>query len=129
MHPVRVRNFKQTLLQEGRCTVSNHTIALHLSETQTTVTRTTFDGLSGEDLKRSTCTSVDLVVDHMPQTLVVSWTQENLCSELSAGMTVVHNLKTTLLEIGSLKEIRDLIDSNATERSGIALLRVDSANL
>jgi hypothetical protein len=41
-----IRNVKQSLLQESRGTVSDHTIALHLSETQTTITCSTFHRLT-----------------------------------------------------------------------------------
>ncbi|KAH0356971.1 hypothetical protein KCU81_g743, partial [Aureobasidium melanogenum] len=56
-----IRNIKQSLLQESRGTVSDHTIALHLSETETTVTCSTFDRLTSQDLGRTTGTSVNLV--------------------------------------------------------------------
>lgn len=129
MDPVRIRDFKQTLLEESRRTVRNHTIALHLSETETAVTRTTLDRLSGEDLGRSTCACVNLVIDHMPQTLVVCWTQEDLGSHLPTCVAIVHDLETALLEIGLLQKIGDVVDGDTTEGSRIAFLRVDRANL
>jgi hypothetical protein len=47
----------------------NKATDLHLSESQTTVSRTTLDRLTGQDLNRSSGSGVDLVVDHMFQTL------------------------------------------------------------
>lgn len=79
----RVGDIKQTLLQEGAGTVRNHTITFHLSETQTTVTGSTFHRLPGQNLCRSTGTGVDLVVDHVAQTLIVRWSQEHLRNQLA----------------------------------------------
>jgi hypothetical protein len=74
-----IRNFKQTLLEEGGCSVGNHTITFHFSESQTTISGTTFDGLSSHDLNGTTSSGVDLVVHHVTESLVVRWSEEYLC--------------------------------------------------
>jgi hypothetical protein len=55
MQAVRVACLEQTLLEEPSDTVRDHTVALHLSdsEPQTTVTTTTLDWLAREGLHRS----------------------------------------------------------------------------
>lgn len=57
-----IADIKKTLLQEGRRSVRNHTVTFHFSETQTSISSTTFDRLTGEDLQRSSGSSVNLVV-------------------------------------------------------------------
>jgi hypothetical protein len=43
-------------------------------------------------LKWTSGSTVDLIVDHVLQTLVVSWTKEDLCVHFASGVTVVHHL-------------------------------------
>jgi hypothetical protein len=87
--------------------VRDHAIALHLSETQTTVAGTTFDGLTGKDLQGTAGTGVDFVVDHVAETLVVGWSEEDLGGELLAGVAVVHDFEATLLEAVVLEDVGD----------------------
>lgn len=75
-----IRNLEETLFQESSSTVRNHTITLHFSETQTTISGTTFDGLARHDLNWASGTRVNLVVHHVAQTLVVCRTEEDLRS-------------------------------------------------
>ena len=49
MTTVRIRYFKESLIQELCCTMRNHAVALHLTETKTTVT---------EDIKKATTISI-----------------------------------------------------------------------
>lgn len=100
----------------------NHTIALHLSEPQTTVTTTTLDRLTREDLYRPTGTRVDLVVHHMLETLIVSWAEVDLRLQLASGVAMVHNLQTSRLVTLLAKELRDGLDSEVRERRRIALV-------
>src|SRR6478735_5512733 len=90
-----IRHLKQTLLQESSGTVSDHTITFHFSESETTITSTTLDRLSGHDLNWTTSTSVNLVVHHVTKTLVVGRSEEHLSTELSSSVTVVHDLETS----------------------------------
>ena len=67
--------------------------SFHFSKSEATVPGTTLAGLPNEDLKRSSGPAVDLVVDHVLQTLVVGRAQEDLSVHLPAGVTVVHHLE------------------------------------
>jgi hypothetical protein len=42
-----VTDFKETFLEKSSCTMRNHAITFHLSETQPTITRPTLHGLAG----------------------------------------------------------------------------------
>ena len=129
VHAESVRNVEETLLEEGGGTVRDHAITFHLSETETTVTSTTFDRLTGQDLKRATGTGVDLVVDHVAETLVVGWAEEDLGGELLAGVTVVHDLETALLEAVVLEDVGDGCESDIGERRGVTFLATESTDL
>ncbi|KAH3688247.1 hypothetical protein WICPIJ_000772 [Wickerhamomyces pijperi] len=60
-----IRGFHQSFLHERSSTMGNHTITFHFTETQPTITRSTLDRLSCQDLHRTTGTSMDLVVHHV----------------------------------------------------------------
>ena len=51
-HHVRVRRIEETLAHELRRAVGNQHITLHFSQTKTTVTRTTFQGLTRKALRK-----------------------------------------------------------------------------
>lgn len=87
VHPERVGHVQQSLLEEGTRAVRDHAIALHLSEAETTVAGTTFYRLAGQDLGGATGAGVDLVVDHVAETLVVGWAEEDLGGHLLAGVS------------------------------------------
>ena len=91
MQAVCITSVKQPLLQERRHTVRNHTIALHLSEPQSTVPRATLHRLPRQNLHRSSSTRVDLVVDHVLQALIVRWAEVYLRLEFATGVSVVHD--------------------------------------
>ena len=92
MDTIGIGDLEETLLEELRSAVSDLTIALHLTESQTSVTRTTLHGLSVEDLNGTSSSRVDLVVDHVLETLVVGWSEEHLRVDLAACEPVVHDL-------------------------------------
>jgi hypothetical protein len=52
---------------------------------------------------------VNFIVDHMLQTLVVSWSEEDLCVHLSTSEAAVEHLVSSLLIFVLVKNIRDLI--------------------
>ena len=76
----------------------NHTVTLHLTKAQTTVTRTTLDRLASENLYWTTSTTVDFVIHHVLQALVVRWTKVYLCLELATRVSIIHDLETARLE-------------------------------
>ena len=81
-------------LDELRSPVSNLAIALHLAEAKAALPRSAFHGLPDEDLDRPPGPRVDLVVDHVLQTLVVRRSKEDLCVHLLARVAAVHHLVT-----------------------------------
>ena len=78
VHSVGVAHFEEAFSQELRGTVRNLTIALHLTEAQTSVARSSLHRLPVEDLDGTAGTRVNLVVDHVLESLVVSGTKEDL---------------------------------------------------
>lgn len=129
VHAESVRDVEETLLEEGGGAVRDHAITFHLSETKTTVTCTTFDWLTRQDLQRTTSAGVDLVVNHVTETLVVGWAKEDLGGELLAGVTVVHDFETTLLEPVVLEDVGDGCEGDIGERRGVAFLATESTDL
>ena len=117
-----VAHVEQALFEERGSAVRDHAIALHFSESQPTISRTTFDWLAGEDLQWSARTGVDFVVDHVSQTLVVCRTQEDLCCEFLACVAVVHDLEAALLVAEVLQDLADGGDRDFGERRSVAFL-------
>ena len=70
VHRVAVADFDETLLQEASSAVRYHAVTLHLSESEAAVSRSTFSGLSSQDLNRASASRVHLVIDHVLQPLV-----------------------------------------------------------
>lgn len=86
---VGVTGIEKTLLEEGGDAMRDHTIALgekhksadstqeehvshlHLSKTKATITTPTFDGLSGQNLYRTSRSRVNLILHHMLQSLII----------------------------------------------------------
>jgi hypothetical protein len=95
MDSKRIADIEQPLLQETRRPMSNHAITFHLPETKATISRTTLHRLASQDLRWAAGASVDLVVNHMAQTLVVSRAEEDLGYELAPGVPVVHDFEAT----------------------------------
>lgn len=116
-----VRSIVETLAKEVSDSVGNHAISLrkrdkriqskapghvrqwraegtylHLSETKTSIAGPTLDGLTGEDLDGSAGAGMDLVGNHVLETLVVRRAEVDLGSELAARVTVVHDLEAGL---------------------------------
>ena len=56
VHSIAVTHIEETLLEESGRTVTNHAVTLHLSESETSVSRTTLCRLASQDLSRSTTT-------------------------------------------------------------------------
>lgn len=129
MQPVSITSLEQTLLQECRHTVRYHAITLHLSETETTVSTTTFHRLTSEDLHWATSTRVDLVVDHVLETLVVRRAEVDLRLELAAGVAVVHDLEATRLVALLAENLRDGLDGEVGEWCRVTLVSDDSSDL
>ena len=61
---------------------------------------------------------VNFIVDHMLQTLVVSWSEEDLCVHLSTSEATIEYFVTSLLIFVLVENIGDLILSVTTEDKG-----------
>lgn len=66
-----IRDLEESLFEKSAGTVSDHTIAFHLPETKTTISSTTLNRLASENLDRSSGPSMNLVVNHMSEALVI----------------------------------------------------------
>jgi hypothetical protein len=75
----------------------DHAITFHFSETETTISGPTFDRLPCQDLNWSPGSGMDLVVDHVAETLIVRRAQEDLSNKLPTGVAIIHDLKSARL--------------------------------
>ena len=78
-------------------TMGDHAITLHLSESQASISASTFSRLLVQILKFSSSSGMNLVVDHMSQSLVVSRSDEDLGFELLTSERIEHDLNQTEL--------------------------------
>jgi len=108
--------------------VGDHAVTLHLTETQATVTRTTLHRLPRQDLHWSTCPSMDLIINHVLETLVVGGPDEDLSLELPTRVPIVHDFEAALLVSALLEEVGDGFDSDVGEGGGVSLLSSEGAN-
>ena len=88
----RITDIHQALLREDRSTVRDEAVALHLTDTQTTITRPTLAGLTSERDNRTATTRMLLVNYHVLQPLVMRRTHEDLHLHHLARLSVVHDL-------------------------------------
>lgn len=72
---------------------------------------------------------MDLVVDHVFETLVVCWTKVNLRLQLATGVAVVHDLESTGLVALFPKDLGDRIDSEVGEWRSVTLVSDDGGHL
>eukprot|EP00123_Amoebidium_parasiticum_P018025 comp24071_c0_seq1/m.43308 comp24071_c0_seq1/g.43308 ORF comp24071_c0_seq1/g.43308 comp24071_c0_seq1/m.43308 type:complete len:370 (+) comp24071_c0_seq1:731-1840(+) len=130
VHTVLVTAQEHALLEEVGRTVGDHAIALHLTEAQTTLTRTTLGRLTGQVLCGAACSRVDLVVHHVLQALVVRQGQEHLGVDLAPSVPVVHHLVAAQVVAVLLQHLRDTLHSHTlVERRGITFLSLLCADL
>eukprot|EP00042_Codosiga_hollandica_P059448 m.916303 g.916303 ORF g.916303 m.916303 type:complete len:306 (-) comp60162_c0_seq1:2712-3629(-) len=120
VHRVRVRHIEQTFLEDVGDTVRDHAVALHFTNTQAAVTRTTLHRLTGKDLHRSARARVDLVVHHVLESLVVRGSEVNLCIELAAGEAVVEHLVSVFVVVVPLQRGCDMLHADGGEGRCIA---------
>lgn len=102
VNSVQVGNVAESFLQELRSTyrnrsvtVGDHAVTLHLSEPQTTVSASTLSRLLVEVLEFASGSGVNLVVDHVSQSLVVGRPDEDLGLQLLPGERIEHDLGST----------------------------------
>lgn len=119
---ISVGGIIHAFLEEGTYAVRDHTVALHLSETQTAVTRSTLNRLTCKNLHWSASSRVDLVVDHMLQALIVRRAKVNLGLKLATGVAIVHDFQSTALVAQKTKLLTDSLDGKISERGCVAFL-------
>ena len=73
--------------------MGDHAVTLHLSESETSVSASTLGRLLIQVLELSSGSGVDLVIDHMTQSLVVGRTNEDLGLELLTSEWIEHDLE------------------------------------
>lgn len=82
---MRVRGNHESLEEQLTGSVGNQTITFHFSQAKSTLSGSTFGGLTGEDGARSCCSSVHFVLDHVFEFLVVDGAEEDVKWETLAG--------------------------------------------
>lgn len=97
MNLIGVTYIEEALFEEASGTMRNHTVTLHLAEAKTSVAATTLSRLASQDLGRASPTRVNLVLDHVLESLIVSGTEEDHHLHLLASEAIVHNLVSTHL--------------------------------
>ena len=123
---VVVRDVEQALLEESSRPVTDHAVAFHFAETEATVTRTSLGRLAGQDLSRATATGVDLVADHVLQTLVESRPEEDHDFQSLPSKARIHHLVAVLLVAEIMQHTGHVLDRLAAEGSSIALVTVET---
>jgi hypothetical protein len=100
---------EQTILQQESGSVSKQSVALHLSDTDTSTLGTTFDGLAGERRDGTGGTDLELVVDHVTETLVVDDSDVYVGAEFLAGDAGVHGLVAVVVVAGALELVAEVL--------------------
>mmetsp|Transcript_20952 Transcript_20952/g.45839 ORF Transcript_20952/g.45839 Transcript_20952/m.45839 type:complete len:286 (+) Transcript_20952:905-1762(+) len=129
VHPVRVTDVKEPLLEEGGRAVADDAVTLHLSEPQATVSCSSLHRLPCQDLQGPSCSRVDLEVHHVLEALVVGGVEEDLSLKLAACVPVVHDLPASALVAQLVQRLRDVLHCHVREGGGVTLIAHQSSNL
>tara|TARA_B100001167_G_C16581900_1_gene217348 strand:- start:28 stop:282 length:255 start_codon:yes stop_codon:yes gene_type:complete len=78
--------------------VRNQTIALHFSESQTTLSCTTLGWLTGENLHTTATAGVQLTAHQVMQSLVEDDSSEDVSSECLSSLPTDHRFTTSVRE-------------------------------
>ena len=84
-------------------------VALHFSDSDTTSLGTTLDGLAGQLVNGTGGTDLELVVNHVTQTLVVDDTDEDVGGEFLAGDTAVEGLVAEVVVSGLAELVAEVV--------------------
>ena len=126
---VLVGHVHESLLQEAGRAVTDHAISLHLTESETSFSGSTFCRLSGQDLDWTSTSAMHLLTYHMLQSLVVCWAEEDQYSKLLTCKSVVHNFVSIPLVAQGMQPICDITDLLTTERCGVSQLSIERSFL
>lgn len=92
MNAIIIRDIKESLLEESGSTMRYHAITLHFTKSETSITRSSFCRLSSEYLSGTSSSGVNLVLNHVLQSLVVGGTKEDHDFKFSTIKAIIHNL-------------------------------------
>ena len=109
-HIVFIAAHQERLVQEIRHPMRQNTVALHLTDTETSVVRSTLHWLPSEHRVRTPSAVVDLVLHHMFQSHIISGANEDIRLHLFSRHPIVHDL------------IACGIESRLHEKRGICLI-------
>ena len=129
MDSVAVGHIEEPLLQEPSRSMTNHTVSLHFSETKSTIPGSSLSWLSCQDLSRSPPSSIDLVSNHMLQSLIVGGTQEDENVQLLTSEPTVHGFVSMALIPQVMQLLRDELNCLALERRSISLITIETGHL
>jgi len=121
---VLIRDIEETFLQESGRAMRYHAVTFHLSESQTAVTSSSLSWLAGENLSRTAASGVDLVADHMLQSLIVGRVEEDHDFELLASEAIVHDLVSISLVAKLMQLVRNELNCLSLEGSRITLVTI-----
>ena len=102
----------------------DHAVSLHLTKAESAIASSSFRGLSGQDLSGAPTSGVDLVSNHMLQTLIVGGIQEYHHFHALSSETIVHDLVTIALVTQTVQLIRNVLNGLALEGSRITFISV-----
>ena len=126
---IAIRNIEETFLQESGRAMRYHAVTFHLSESQTTITSSSLSRLTSENLSRTTASGVDLVTNHMLQSLIVGRVEEDHDFKLLSSKAVVHDLVSISLVAKLMQLVRNEFDCLALEWSCITLVTIQRSDL
>lgn len=118
---VKVRDLEKSFSEELGCSVGDHAVSLHLSESEAAISRSSFSGLLVEILKLSSGPCMDLVSNHVLESLVVSWAEENLGLYSLSCKGIVETLVSVLLITQLMKFPGDVFWSEIRENGRVGL--------
>ena len=117
---VFIRHIVQSLATESADTVCQHNVALHFTDTETTITTPAFGRLPRQIDHRANGPTVLLVIHHVFQALIEDGSDEDTRLELLAGQAVIHHLVTIALVPLVLELLRDGLHIQVAETGSVA---------
>jgi hypothetical protein len=115
----------------------NHAVTLHFSKPEATITTTPFSWLSCQDLGWTTTSRVNLILNHMLQSLVIGRSQEDHDFHLLATEAIIHHFIASKLVAQVVQLIRNpfnsvsiatLASSNSLERCSVTFSASECCN-
>jgi len=108
MHSICIRHVKQFLLEHFRRAMCDYAIPFHFPESESSVTTPAFGRLSIEILHWPSCSRMYLIINHVLQSLVISWPQKDLGFHLDSCIGIIHHFVSISLIPLLMKLIRNI---------------------